>query len=67
MIPPRYRDLSGGAKYCTKKIPCEILLSEDDAKAVVAAVHRRDPLSVVSTVYADFPNLMSARRLDTET
>lgn len=37
-------------------------MSESCTKAVVAAVHNRDPLSVVSTVYADFAALVSAHR-----
>lgn len=42
-------------------------MSENGAKAVVAAVHRRDPLTVISTVYEDFSLLVSARRADNET
>lgn len=34
---------------------------------MVAAVHRRYPLSVVYTVYADYATLVSARRSDNET
>lgn len=58
--------LSGRAKDVARKIPRDILMSENGANAVVAAVHRRDPLSVVSTVYSDFANLVSARRSDNE-
>lgn len=54
--------LSGPAKDFAKKIPREIFLFENGANAGVAAVHRRDPLSVVSTVYADYATLLSSRR-----
>lgn len=71
-IPPELRGtmlwehLSGSAKDCARKIPRDILMSEDGPNAFVDAVHRRDPLSAVSTVYADFSALVSARRGDNE-
>lgn len=52
--------LSGRAKECARKIPRYILMSKDVAKAVVAAVHRRDALSALSTVYVDFSVLVSS-------
>lgn len=72
-IPPKLRGtmlwarLYCRAKDCAKKIPREILTSKNGAKAFVAAVHRRDPFSVVSTVYSDFAALVSSRRADNET
>lgn len=72
-IPPKLRGtmlwahLSGRVKDFAKKIPREILLSEDRSKAFFAALHRSDPLSVVSTVYANYATLFSSRRSDKET
>lgn len=40
--------LSGRARDCARRVPKEVLLSEHGARAVVSAVHRRDPHSVVS-------------------
>ena len=42
-----WSQLVGRAKDVARKIPKDILMSKNGAQAVVAAVHRRDPLSVV--------------------
>lgn len=61
-----WSQLTGRASYSARKVPNEFLLSKHVASATVAAVHRKDPLSVVSTVYSDFSAVVSARRADNE-
>ena len=61
-----WSQLYGRARDCARKIPKHVLQSENGAHAIVAAVHRRDPLSVVSSVYSDFTSVISARRADNE-
>lgn len=39
---------------------------EHGASTIVATVHRRDALFVVSTIYEDFSAVVSSRRADSE-
>lgn len=70
--PPRlsgtmpWAQMLGHATDCAKKIRRATLMCEDEAKAAVAAVHSRDPLSVISTVYSDYATTVPARRSDNE-
>lgn len=72
-IPPQLKGtilwsrLSGSPKDCARKLPKDIIMPEHGARAIVQAVHRRDPLSVVSSVYTGFYAFLSAHGADNET
>lgn len=61
-----WSQLPGRVRDSARKIPESVLLSPNGSKAIVASVHRRDPLSVVTGVYSDFSSVVSARRGDNE-
>ncbi len=54
--------LYGRAKYLRQELPFEQISSEDGCDKICKALHKRDALSVVSTVYGDFLNLLSTKR-----
>ena len=55
-------NLYGRAKDLAKSISPTELSSERGADLIVSTIHQRDPLSVVSSIYADFSHLLSIRR-----
>ena len=57
----------GRAKEIVKKVPDDVIESNEGAQAIVNAVYKRDALSTVSDVYQDFMRLMNLKRGPTET
>ena len=58
--------LFGRARDLVRTVTDADLQSEDGAKKVVAAIYKRDTLTVLSDVYTDFNALVCARRGTTE-
>ncbi len=54
--------LYGRAKDLCQEIPFEQISSEGGCGKICKALHKRDALSVASTVYGDFLNLLSTKR-----
>lgn len=54
--------LYGRAVDCCKEIPKEVSKSADGCAAILNALYKCDPLSVVSEVYKDFTELLDTRR-----
>lgn len=59
--------LFGRARDIVKLIDEKVIQSEEGVDAIVNALHKRDPLAVVSEVYHDFNSLLNTRRGTTET
>lgn len=58
--------LFGRARDLVKKIDDEVIHSPDGAYAIVKAIHKRDALSAVSSVYQDFLRLLGTKRATNE-
>lgn len=58
--------LFGCTRDSGRKLSKDFVLSEHGVQAIVAAVHRRDPQSVLSSVYTADISAVSARRVDNE-
>ena len=54
--------LYGLAKDFCQEIPFDQIATEDGCDKICKALHKRDALSVFSTVYGDFLNLLSMKR-----
>ena len=59
--------LYGRAKYLCKDIPFAKINSNEGDDLICKALHKKDALSVVSTVYTDFMQLLATKRGITET
>lgn len=55
------------AKDICKDIPFSQIESSDGLELICKALHKRDPLSLISTVYTDFKQLLSTKRGAAET
>ena len=58
--------LTNRARDSAKKVLKSVLMSDNGAKAVVAAIQCHVPLSFFSAVYAYFSSVVGARRADNE-
>ncbi len=58
--------LYGRSNLC-KDIPFARVESNDGVDVICKHVHKRDPLSIISTAYSDFMHLLSTRRGQNET
>lgn len=59
--------LFGRARDLVKKIPDDVIQSDEGVAAIVGAIYKRDALAVLSEVYHDFNGLLSTKRGATET
>lgn len=59
--------LYGRARDLCKPISDEVINTENGVEVIVAVIHKRDPLSVVSSVYSELIKLMTVKRLSNKT
>lgn len=59
--------LCGHACDLTKRVADEVLNSKNAADAIISAIHKSDPLTVVATVYGELIKLIATERNSNET